>query len=398
MSKGKRDALILTIIGLILYSLAYYNFVLVDALAQFNDVQSKIDVAEKTVAQLEDDFKNLATFERNLEIKNVQNERLEEYLMSEANLSDNIEYIDKLAKLFNNSFSTIKVGIPAAQVSKTTSTTYYQFAIDVDAGMTYSDAMSLVDYVEGGSRKVKISLFNLTPVAVGNTAVQNSQVPPQTQTGPTTAKYAVKMQINLYALNLANIDKVYEYSRKRFNKFDDGDGDGVIFVPNSTTISSTSGVNPGVNTGSASTSKVKQTIAEGLDIDIDLGSFLLSGQNFIIKGIGNQYPIKIKQKERASVKITFSDSGYHVNVIDVAGDAYNLSGKTKNDTIKMNVAVYFPLEIRENQKLGADIQIINNSQKRVDLNLEDKVKRVKITDRNGNVIRSRSETEKVYII
>lgn len=393
MSKGTRDGLILAFIALILYGLLYYNFYLNGALVQFKDIQSKIDTAEQKKAALDEDVKNLPTLQRNLDIKNVQNERLEEYLMSEANLSDNIDYIDKLAKLFKNSFTGIKVNVPTENTSKSTSTKYYEFAIDVDANMAYEDAMNLVDYVEGGSRKVKITQFNLTPKSV-TTAAQNPNVNTSTSTLGQT-NFAVKMQISVYALNLSNIDKVYEYSRKRFNTFDDGDG--VIFVPNSTTVGANTGSGSGVGSASQPT-KVTQTVAEGIDIDISLASFLYAGQNFVIKGVGNDYPLKMKYKNRASVKITFNGNNYHVSAIDPTGKSYGLSGKTKNDVINMYVVANFPVNIKENQNLGADIQIINNSNKRVDLNLEDKVKRIKITDRNGNVIINRNEAEKVYII
>lgn len=387
MSKGKRDALILSLIGIILYSLAYYNFVLVDALSEFDDINSKIESAEMRKAALDEDLKNLATLQRNLEIKTVQNERLEEYLMSVSNISDNIDYIDKLAKLFTNSFTTIKVGVPKENTSKSTSTKYYEFAIDVTGKMTYSNAMNLVDYIEGGTRKVKIVLFHLTPLGP---SIQNAQEP-QNAVATADGDFSLKMQINLYSLNLSDIDKVYEYSRKRFNNFDEGDG--VIFVPDSTTTSSV-----GTTTGSSGSGPIKNVITNGNDIDIQLGSFLLARQNFVITAIGNQYPIKLKPKERTEVKITFNGNNYYLSVLDNAGKAYNLNGLTKNDSIKMYVGVDFPLDIVENQNLGTDIQIINNSGKRVDLNLNDKVKRVKIKDRNGNVIVNRSEIEKVYII
>jgi hypothetical protein len=236
--------------------------------------------------------------------------------------------------------------------------------------------MNLVDYIEGGSRKVKISQFDLAPA--GAVATQNQQ-PAQAQANPKQNKYSVKMQINLYSLNLANIDKVYEYSRKRFNNYNDGDG--VIFVPDSSLISSTGGVS---NTSNSST--IKQLVSEGLDLDIRLGNFLTAGPNFVIKGVGNKYPIKLKNEDRPSVKITFDDIGYSVNVVDVIGKSYDLKGRTKNDIIKMYVGANFPLDIKENQKIGADIQIINNSAKRVDLSFKDKVNRLKITDRNGNII------------
>ncbi|WP_010249680.1 hypothetical protein [Acetivibrio cellulolyticus] len=410
MSKKIRDILILTLIGLILYGLVYYNFVLVDAMAQVKDVNAKIETAEKERQALEDDLKNLPNLQRNLEMKNVQNKRLEEYLMSEANLADNIEYIDKLAKLFKSNFSKINIGKPIENSSDATKSKYYEFAIETDTIMNYTDAMNLINYIEGGSRKVKLTVFKLTPNTPSNVAgnvapPQNTQTVPNQQSKELT--YTINMKINMYSLNLSNLDKVYEYSRKRFDRFDYGDG--VIFVPttggtstaagSSTVSANTVGTNNvTTNTSSASGSTIQQNVAKRSDIEIKLISFLYAGQNFTVRGNGARAPIMIRSNERPSVKITFSGNAYDVSVVDSIGKTYSINGKTENERISMYVSAYFPLEIKENQKLGADIQIINNSSKNIDLNFEDKVSRLKITDRNGNTISNQSESEKVYII
>lgn len=403
MSKGARDTLILTLIGLILYGLIYYNFVLTDAIAKVNDINSKIEAVEKEKKALDDDLKNLPNLKRNLEMKNVQNDRLEEYLMSEANLADNIEYIDKLAKLFNSSFSKVKVGKPLSNTSDGSKTKYYEFGIEVDATMNYNDAMNLINYIEGGTRKVKITVFKLTPITapvVGNaTPGQNAQ--DAANQVNTENKYAMNLSINMYSLNLSNIDEVYEYSRKRFQRFNDGDG--VIFVPAIDSAGTTGGspnaggTSSGV-VGSNVGTPIQNTVAEGNDIEVKLYSFLSAGQNFTVNGVGVRAPIKMKIKERPSVKITFNGSDYDIAVNDGIGNNHNISGYTKNDSVRMYVLADFKVTIPENYNLGADIQIVNNSNKRVDLRLNDKINRIKVTDRNGNLILNQSESEKVYII
>lgn len=389
MAKKTRDLLILILLFLALYGGIYYNFVLIDAMENVEDVQSKIEVAEKNKKSLEDDLKNIEALKRNLEMKNTQNERLEEYLMSAANVTDNIEYVDKLAKLFESGFEKVKIGKPKELKAIKTEKSYYQFDIDLTTSMTYNQTLNFINYVEGGSRKLKVSNFSLKPQNEKN---QNNVTQPVT----TEPIYDLEMTINMYALDLGSIDKIYEYSRKRFNRFEDGDG--MIFVPsNDETGSSSTSVS--LDPGSSGTvldrlaSNYKRT-----DIDIRLGSFLIAGQNFEIKGAGNDYAINFRQKDRASVKITFSDDDYYVSVAGGVGKGYNLDGKTEHDIISMYVGANFPTDIKENGNLGADIQIINNSAKRVDVSLVDKVKRIRITDRNGNLILRNSESEKVYII
>ncbi len=392
MSKGKRDALILTLIGLILYGLVYYNFVLIDAQTKFSDIQTKIDSANQQKAALEEDLKNLPTLQRNLEIKNVQNERLEEYLMSEANLADNIEYIDKLAKLFANRFKTVSIGKPVENTSGEKK--YYEFGISVNASMTYSEAINLVNYIEGGSRKVKITTFNLKPTDSANVPVPTNTSAPANVEQSGEQQYVLDMAINLYALELANLDKVYEYSRKRFNRFDDSDG--VIFVPAKVSLDSSS---PSGNSTVTNKNPVQENIVAGRDLDIRLESFLAAGQNFWLYGAGSSNPIKFKTDQRSKVKITFTGNNYDVLVSSGTGYSFTLSGKTLNkNSIQMFVSASFPLNIPENQKLGVDIQIINNSAKKVDISLNDKIRRTKFSDRNGQEIIRNSNTEKVYII
>lgn len=388
MAKRTRDVLILTFLFLVLYGFIYYNFVLIDAMDEIEQVQSKIEAAEKKKKSLEDDLNNIEVLKRNLEIKNIQNERLEEYLMSAANVTDNIEYIDKLAKLFESGFEKVTIGRPKELKSKSTETSYYEFGIELTTSMTYSEISNLIDYVEGGSRKVKVAVFDMKPKGENkDDATQQDTVEPV---------YDLGMTINMYSLNLSDIDKVYEYSRKRFNRFEDGDG--VTFVPlidEPGTVGTSVSIEPGKR------DSVLEEFAKNskrTDINIYLGSFLIAGQNFEIKGVGNKYPLSFRQKDRASVKITFSGDDYHVSVNGGVGNAYNLSGKTEYETIRMYVGANFPTDIKENKALGADIQIINDSGKRVDIDLADKVDRIRITDRNGNLILRNSETEKVYIV
>lgn len=383
MSKGKRDALILSLIGLILYSLIYYNFVFKGAKVDIDSVQTKISEAEAKKAALDEDIKNLPTLKRNLEMKNVQNERLEEYLMSAANLPDNIEYIDKLAKLFNNKFKTVSIGRPTE--NSVASRKYYQFGIEVNASMTYTEATNLINYIEGGSKKVKVTTFNITPdsstaaIPMKGTAANQPQANAE-------QNYALKMTINLYSLELGNLDKVYEYSRNRFNRFNDTDG--VVFVP--TKISE--------NSAPTAKSPVQEKIATGRDIDITIESFLAGGQNFWVYGAGLPNPIKYKSTQRSKVLVTFTGDNYDVYVSNGV-KSYTLKGKTiNNDTISMYVTANFPLDVPENRKVGADIQIINNSPKKVNVNLRDRVNRAKLIDRNGKDIIKMSDSEKVYII
>ena len=246
---------------------------------------------------------------------------------------------------------------------------------------------------------MKVTVFKLSPItqpASGSTP-PDQNVPGNGAQGNNGIKYQVNLTINMYSLDLSNIDEVYEYSRKRFNRFNDSDG--VIFVP--ATVSA--GTNGNVGTGGTASSNtggntIQQSVAKGNDIELTVLSFLFGGPNFSVNAAGARAPIKLRVKERPSVKITLNGNNIDIAVVDEGGNKYNINGRSSNENIKMSFFADFPLEIQENKRIGTDIQIINNSNKRVDLKLEDKVSRLRITDRNGNVILNQSASEKVYII
>jgi len=64
----------------------------------------------------------------------------------------------------------------------------------------------------------------------------------------------------------------------------------------------------------------------------------------------------------------------------------------------MHIVLNYNLTPIENKDLGVNVQIINNTDKQININLYDKVRRAKITDRNGNSIYKSSSVEKVTIV
>ncbi len=386
MSKAKRDIAILTIIGIIFYAAIYYKFVLIDAIAKVEDINSQIEISEKKKQALENDLKNLDQLKRSLEMKTVQNERIGHYLLNEANVSDNLDFVDKLIKLFENRISEATINEPTKSVSEKTSTEYYEFKINLKAALTYDQSMNLINYLEGGNQKVKISKFDMTPANANDMAnvsgVQNTAI---------ADNFSIDMSINLYSMNLSNLDKVYEYSRHNFLKHNPRSEDGIIFAPNSLTSST-------ANSSTPNWEEVQKKFSSDKDIEIWVESFLAAGSNFRIYGKGSSIPIGFKSKEKADVKITLAKEAYNVNVVDSHGHTYKLNGKTSSDDINLFIRSDFPYSIKENVNIAANIQIINDSGKYVKVSLNDKNKCITLRDRNGNKISGKNDAEKVFIL
>lgn len=410
MKFGKREGFLLTILCIALYAFIFVKFIYSGYIPQIEEIQEKIE--QKTVEKetLDRDLKNIDTLKNNLNIKTVRNERLEEYLMNDANVSDSIDYIDKLTKFFQKNVSDVSIKAPVEKTvsakeaqdsknkdSKDNNNIFYEFQISFNTKMTYDEAMNLVDYVEGGTKKVKIAKFALLPAekeaaGTANGATNNIV----SNNNPNNFK--VEMTVSLYALNPGNINKIYEYSRQRFNSYDSNDG--IIIVPKSNTTPSNNINVPNVSTNIPTNNNTKVAQAAiPRDIDLSVKSFMAAGPNFYAHGVGgyNNFA-KFKTKGTSDVQLNIHETRYDIKIVNSENETYKLEGKLPNRDIHFYVSVGFPTTIVENKNLGANIKIVNNSGKKINIHLDDKSKRARITDRSGSVILLSSEQEKVYIL
>jgi len=149
MGKDKGKIALLIVLLLVLYGVIYYQFIWTPKFSlDIEDINSKIETAQKQKQKLDNDLANIETLKRNLEMKTVQNERLETYLLNDSNVSDGFEYIEKLGKLFKNKLYNVKVKRPAEKKignskDDKNAQSYYEIQIDFDATMTYRKLWSL---------------------------------------------------------------------------------------------------------------------------------------------------------------------------------------------------------------------------------------------------------------
>ena len=130
MKAGKREIYLLVVLFLIAYGFFFYKVIWGNAYPKIEEVQNNIEVENKKKQALESDLKNIEELKKSLESKNVQDERLAEYLMTEANVADNIEYVDKLARLFYGKIGDASVSRPVDKKTEHSNTSCYDFKID----------------------------------------------------------------------------------------------------------------------------------------------------------------------------------------------------------------------------------------------------------------------------
>lgn len=413
MGNDKGKVLLLVVLLLALYGIVYYRFIWTDKFfPDIEEVNAQIETATKKKEALENDKKNIDALKRNLKMKTIQDDRLEAYLLNESNVTDGIEYIDKLAKLFNNNIFNAEISRPEEKTIEETKGKFYEFKIDFEALMSYRKAMDLINYLEGGSRKVKISRFEIKPQdnlkAKKPQSQQNQQTPQSTPNPQNTSPqptstpeeiYSIGMTVNLYSLNIGNIDKMYDYSRQRFNRYFEGDT--VVFDKSGLAINTGVATGEGSGTtsgGSSPDGSGNVAVAFEEDLGIYIESFLVGGQNFFVYCNETNNKINFKTRITPKVKMTFNGDTVDIDVVGNGGDQYNIKGRVTGDVINLSVLTNYSLNINENKDLGVNLQIVNNTNKKITVKLNDKVRRAKLTDRNGNGIYKNSATEKLDII
>ncbi|NLD50159.1 MAG: hypothetical protein GX660_23735 [Clostridiaceae bacterium] len=392
MKTGKSQVLMLVVLSVVLYGFIFYNFIWLKSKPEIEDIKASIDKKTEELNQLKRDFANIENLKRSLNMKKVQNERLEEYLMSDANITDSIEYIDKLSKLFDSDMSGIQISKPTSLTSTATGTPYYQFGITLQSTLSYDKIMDMVDYIEGGTRKVSISNFEIAYSQKGTEESNQKKVANAPENN-----IDLNMTVNIYSISSGSADKLYQYSTKKFNTHRESDG--VIFVPkadssggtgNAGTIGGRPASEYAVNSGHS---------AGNSDIRVVVESFLAAGENFWVYGNGNEMtPVRYKTKTPVDVKLTFSDSSYSVYAKNDTGLVQEINGGIQGEEIDLFLKSNFLSNVAEDRNLGANISIINNSNKRIMVTLNDQPKRIRLKDRNGKAITRQNETEKLFIL
>ncbi|MDP4093442.1 MAG: type II secretion system protein GspM [Bacillota bacterium] len=409
MSLNKREWTLLAVLGLLVYILITYFLVWSPTLPKISDKNKQVDAFTKQRNTIEDKLKNIENNKLVLSSKKLNADKLGNYLSESSNAADCVEYIQNLQLILGASLKSVNISPPVEktvgqplntdinassnsnnQNNTNTANTgkFYEFKISISGSFTYSEAMYLLKYVEGGNKLASVSTFKISPEQEGNTKNTNTQ---QTKNAETKTannpdqKYQVDMELNLYSINIGNLKQMYEYSKYKFNNYQQG---GTLF---SGTAGNTSENSAG-NLNGAQTNP-----APGSTITIAESSYLVGGNNFNIIGTDTANDVfNSRTSKIQNVQIIFNDALYTIITTDSSGKLVSLSDVMPQKDISLNINADFPA-IKDNAALGMNIRITNNSSRKISIGLNDKIKRVKITDRNGKNILTGSDTEKVTI-
>lgn len=173
MKKGS-DKLLIIIVALVVYIIAMV-VIINDVNGKMTGLNKQIKEKQEILDQLNYDLAHIKDLEMERDRLEVFNNRSDEFLMSKANVLNGIVYVDKLASVMGKSIDSIVIGsTKSSQAGKNNE--FYQFNVKFGVDMTYEEIEEIIQYIEGGALKLKITDFKISPASV-------SKATRETQTG-----------------------------------------------------------------------------------------------------------------------------------------------------------------------------------------------------------------------
>jgi len=422
MTLGKKEIKLLIALGIILYVGLFIVLFVQNYIPQINEQNGRLAELKEKKRVLDNDLANIDNYKADLVSKTTSNERTENFIYLNADITDCIDYVDKLGLLMQNKINNVKVLDPVQknldvvieekEESKTLAEpldeskvtgeeestepetkvvkkgqAYIELGLQFKADLTYNEITQLLNFIEGSSKRIKVYNFEMTPLTA---EAKDSKV-------AAIAKdqlYKIDITIMMYSIN-DNADKLYDYSRSKFNRYLEQKGMSFgesVTAPtkpkNKTqTISS--------NTTSTSTTNISGSVTKP-DFYIRLKSYLMSGDNLIVVGErGDKDFFKYKTNYEETIRIEINNSTYRIEAPAARGRSPILGNVPDRDMI-MQILADVP-NIKINNKLKLNVKIINNSKQKIIINCSDSGSRTTIMDRDGNKILGSSSSENIII-
>lgn len=437
MTLGKKEVKLLIVLGLLVYGFLFYVIFVNNYIPEINEVNAKLSEAQAKEKALKEDLANIEQKKSDLHSKNIIGERMGNYLLEKGDITDCIEYMEKLDRLIGKKLKDVKINEPreitftsatskssssasssdddlmgdsessTATSSVSNSNKYYEMSLDFKAELSYNEIFELLNYIEGASRKVQVAKFDMKPnkneanAATGqNNAAKSTPTPtpiPGQQNGivPIGPKYDIQMSIKLYAQELSEADKVYNFNRNKFNNFNESSGINFTIAQAYTNKDGTiiGNIQPGTQIN------VEQQTTSVTDVDfvIEQDGFLTAGNNLVISGVNGENGVfRYKTAGRTDVSLLLDGSKYSFVINYATGKSKTLTGKLPNRDLNMKLSAVIP-DLEVNDKIKLNLKITNNTAKKLNIKLTDALGRIKVTDRSGNVIKGTSSKEKVIM-
>jgi len=388
MKLSKKEKSLLIVLAVLVYAFVFAKFVLMPSIPRIKDAQNRIQTAKDQLSALEKDYNNIGDYKKMIEEKKVIDERLGEYLMNSAGLSDSIEFIENLALLIGTSLKSVSLGTPQQLIEGETD--YYAFPISFNTVLSEDGLNELIRFCEGGSRKVTVKQLNINP-ADENSAAEYGIVALNKQV------FNINIGLVFYSMNKDAADSFLKYTRAAFERFKDIDGN-PVFIEDSEEIAGSAFP----QTAQAPSTAVNDDSSAGItlmnaDFKIYHTGYLYGGYNFeAYTEFSRNDRIRSTISVPMDVSLILGSTQYTIECVDGDGHMDSITGSLPDRDFTLYIQSNIKNDVKEDENLWLNLKIRNDSGKTIVARIEQTGDRVKLTDRNGNEISGKSEKEKVY--
>ncbi len=391
MKLSKKEKTLLIVFAVLVYAFVFAKFVLMPSLPKIKDTQKRIEEAKSQLNALENDYKNIDKYKKRIEENKVVDERLGEYLMNSAGLSDSIEFIENLALLIGTSLKSVSLGNPQQLMEGETA--YYAFPISFKTVLSEDGLNEFIRFCEGGSRKVTVRQLTINP-ANDKSAAEYGIV------GLNEQIFNINIGLTFYSMNKDAADSFLKYTRAAFERFKDEDGN-PVFIEDSKDIAD----NTPSQTATVSNTEVKDTGNTSNEITLMNADFKIFHTGYLYGGYNFETYTAFNRNNRVrstisvpmDVSLTLGSTQYTIECVDGDGHMDSITGSLPDRDFTLYVQSNIKNDVKEDENLWLNLRIRNDSGKIIVAKIEQTGDRVKLTDRDGNEIGGKSEKEKVYL-
>jgi hypothetical protein len=368
MSLNKKEKTMLIVLVIMAYAFAFVKVVVINAVPKVKEAQQRLVDIKQQKAALEAEYLSLQAYKDDIAAKKVVDDRLGSYLMNNAGLTDSILFIEKLALLFDTSLKKISLGAP--QTLSVNESKYFGFPVKFEASLAYDDFRKIIEYCEGGSKKVRVDSYDFKPSSDDDI-------------------YDVTMKLVFYSIDKESADRLFQFSHSSFQQYRDREGEPIYVSVNE---------EPDFEKASISIGKSAGITKSNADLIVVNQGYLYGGYNFeTYSSFNSGDRIRKTTTEKMDVFITLTNTGYTIETTDSYGKKEQVTGNIPDRELTFFIESNVITEVEENRNIQVNIRVQNDSGKNIRTKIRQTGNRVKLMDRNGNEITLKSDGEKVYI-
>lgn len=409
---------------LIIYAFIGVNFIWIDSFNSIKEGLTELDKLTEEKESLDSDVVNIKVLKSSFEDKKNALEQMNQYVADKVNVIDGATYLNKVSMLQDKVLTKYKIESPEivnmgfedktkSKAKRNTNTTeatdeskgtYFDLSIEFTTNMKYKELDELLKIIEGSMRKAVIKELELSPVT--KTGKDKNDTPTNSD------EFVVKMKLAIFSTGDGD-SALSDFERFKYSKQIESDkvpyNPGGLEAKESEPEKTEKTGEKGTKTPETADSNVPEktpdtTNAETTSKDISMFDrntidmyqvgYHVAGHNVRIYGIEREKKnILLKSKHKLDVILNLKGSYYSIDVADNNGRLDSISGSLPlKDIIVLNLNIEYE-NTSVDKDMGMNLNIINESDKKINVNLKDKIGKTLLFDRNGKKIIGKSSIE-----